>query len=78
MSAMDPNFAVFNGHKNDADKRARAALRRMGATKWLQEVENVERDGNGIMNIFNVPISPATAAYAALAAHFVNGEEDAG
>lgn len=69
--AHDINTAVFNNHVNDADNRARAIMRDF-MPNWLQELEAVERDGNGIMHIFNVKATPATAAYAALVTAFVN------
>lgn len=70
---MTPGFAVFNGHVNDADKRARAALKKM-SPEWFDRLVEIEKEGNGIMHIFNVDIEPATAAYAALVTFIVNGE----
>jgi hypothetical protein len=44
------------------------------APEWLQRLEEIEKEGNGIMSIFNVPIEPATAAYCALVHFIVNRE----
>jgi hypothetical protein len=68
---LAPNWAVFNGHINQADARAREALGHMNP-KWLKRIEKLERDGNGIMVIFHKRHEPATAAYIALVTAFVN------
>lgn len=73
--AMSINFAVFNGHVNDADKRSRALMRAL-MPEWLEAVERIESDGNGIMAIFQVEIEPATAAYTALVTAFVNEDRE--
>jgi hypothetical protein len=71
---MLPFVAVFNGHVNDAHNRAVSALRRMGAEDVAQQIEAAKEIG--IMSIFDERPSFATSAYAALVAHFVNGEVD--
>lgn len=50
---MSPGFAVFNGHVNDADKRARAVMSKR-CPVYLARVEAIEREGNGIMHLFDV------------------------
>lgn len=72
MERMGPQFSVFNGHLNDADKRARKALVDMGRGDWLDEVERVEKDGEGTMAVFSKESTPATAAYIALVTYLVN------
>lgn len=67
---MDGFFSVFNGHINDADKRARAAL----SPQQRAFVERVERDGGGIMEIFDRKPSPALQRYVELVTAFVNEE----
>lgn len=53
-SAVPPFLAVFNGHVNDADKRARDHLARgPQGRRWLQEIERLEAEGKGIMYIFD-------------------------
>jgi hypothetical protein len=69
---LTPNFAVFNGHINDADARARRVLREQGMGQWLSEVETIEHTNGGIMAIFNREPTAATAAYVALVTAFVN------
>lgn len=69
---MGVNFAVFNGHVNNAFDRTRAALEEY-APKWMDRVDELDKEGDGIMHIFNVEIEPATAAYAAVVAFIVNG-----
>jgi hypothetical protein len=69
---MDVRFAVFNGHVNNAFERTRTALEEC-APKWMARVDELDKEGDGIMHIFNVEIEPATAAYAAVVAFIVNG-----
>lgn len=69
---LDPQYSVFNGHVNDADRRARQVLRACGMNAWLLEVEAIEAEEGGIMAIFHCEVTPATAAYAALVTAFVN------
>ena len=72
---MSIPFAVFNGHINDADKRAREVMR-AECPQWLDEVEAIEREGNGIMAIFDAyDPSPAVNRYACLVQDFVNGDD---
>lgn len=75
--AMGLFFAVFNGHKNDADRRARA-LMKVICPKQLETVEALEGIGGGIMAIFNAEPCTATTIYAALVAAYVNEDKPAG
>ncbi len=68
---MNAHFAVFNGHANRADERARALLA-MFDPAALAEVERIERDGGGIMAIFDRPPTRATKLYAETVQGFVN------
>lgn len=76
---MDPLFAVFNGHVNDADKRARAFMAKRCPT-YLARVEALEREGGGIMHLFDVcgpTWGPAAARrYIQLVTGFVNEDCD--
>ena len=72
MERLSPTFAVFNGHSNNADKRARQFLRDNGLSEWADEVDNVERVNNGIMAIFSTAPTAATGAYVALVTLFAN------
>lgn len=73
---MSGGFAVFNGHVNNADQRARQAMRDAGEDRCLAEVEALEREGGGIMHIFNYAGpnwgSKAVQRYVALVTAFVN------
>ena len=62
--------AVFNGHSNDADSRART-LMEVVCPKWLKEVEQLEAEKNGIMGIFDNEPTPAVTAYVMLVNAFV-------
>jgi hypothetical protein len=74
---LDPGFSLFNCHKNDANPRARAIMREF-FPKWLDEVEGIERDRNGIMAIREIdPITPAIACFMALVTYIVNGDTPA-
>jgi hypothetical protein len=66
---MDPGFAVFNQHVNDAGKRALKILESQFPS-FVEEVKKAEEEG--IMVIFNEKPTPATAAYVALVTAFVN------
>ena len=70
---MDVNFSLFNGHKNDADKRARELLRKTHP-KLMDRVEEIEAEQNGIMGVFNVDLEPATMIFVGMVAAFVNEE----
>lgn len=61
---------VFNGHVNDADKRARR-LMEVISPEWLAEVKKKEKAGGGIMAIFQADPTLATMAYAVLVNAFV-------
>lgn len=68
---MDLHFSVFNGHKNDADKRARDLMRSI-APDWLEKVEEIETKGNGIMAIFDQNVSVEVIMYCSIVAAYVN------
>ena len=68
---LGPNWAVFNGHKNNATDRAFALLDQVNPD-YAEEVRALEKKGNGIMHIFQVTPTPATAAFAYLVCAFVN------
>jgi hypothetical protein len=68
---MDLQFSVFNGHVNDADKRARELMKTI-ASDWLEEVEKIEKEGDGIMAIFNTQATLASICYASIVAAYVN------
>jgi len=72
---MDIYFAVFNGYINDADRRARQVMSKE-CPSFLARVEKIERDGRGIMAIFEhkyrFPPDRAVKRYAELVQEFVN------
>ncbi len=74
---MDAFTAVFNGHINNAHRRARDAMGRE-CPGYLAKVLKREKDGNGIMAIFHPPYSKsgkpfrAFTRYAELVRLFVN------
>ena len=68
---LTPQFAVFNGHINDADKRARALLKAI-SPNMLETIEDIEQRHKGIMGIFNEPATEVTAFYVALVTAYVN------
>lgn len=65
-----PTGAVFNGHVNEANDRARC-LMEIVCPNLLNEVEEMEKTGNGIMAIFNSKPTTATMVYAMLVNAFV-------
>ncbi len=80
---MSAGFAVFNGHLNDADKRARRVMREGSARRrrWIATVERIEREGDGIMAIFQRRYCgprdlPAVKEYVRLVTKFVNEDRD--
>lgn len=68
---MDRHFSVFNGHVNDADKKARRMMEQLNPD-YLKRVEELDEQGDGIMNIFNHPPEPATEMYTLLVTAYVN------
>lgn len=74
MSAFD---AVFNGHINNAHRRAYAMMRKECPT-YLAKVKARARLGGGIMAIFSAPTPYPRAywRYAALVQRFVNETAD--
>lgn len=68
---MDLHFSVFNGHVNDANKRARELMRAI-APDWLEKVEEIETKGNGIMAIFDQNVTVEVMMYCSMVAAYVN------
>lgn len=71
---MSAGLALFNMHLNNADQRARQVMIEMGelGKQWLAEIDALEQEGNGIMYILQVPLTPAIASYVSLVTAFVN------
>lgn len=69
---MDFQFSVFNGHINDAHKRAMESLQGENPV-WADEIRAAE--AVGIMGIFDKPPTDATKRYVDLVTEYVN--EDA-
>jgi hypothetical protein len=67
---MGSRGCVFNCHVNDADKRARETLA-ISYPTFLEEVEKIEEEENGIMGIFHREPTQATMAYTILVTAFV-------
>lgn len=65
-----PMGAVFNGHVNKADARARLFMK-VVCPPFLEEVEKIEKEEGGIMGLFNCDPTPATATYIMLVNAFV-------
>ena len=65
-----PRGAVFNNHKNDAHERA-ITLLKVIQLSWAEEIGRLTEKHNGIMGIFQEPITPAIAAYVSLVNAFV-------
>lgn len=65
--------SVFNGHINNANKRAREIMKGI-APDFLKRINQIERKGGGIMAIFdyNPGDEPATMMFASMVAAFVN------
>lgn len=64
-------MAVFNGHVNNADQRARTLMRAI-TPKLLAEVESLEQAEYGIMAIFNHEPTTATSVYSAMVTAYAN------
>ena len=71
---LTPNWAVFNGHVNDASKRALESMDKWAPT-LAEEIRKIEAE-EGIMAIFNTEPTQASASYAALVSHFVNEDRE--
>lgn len=69
---VDVYSAVFNGHVNDANKRAMEVLDKH-FPDLASEIRALDAKHNGIMGIFRMEdeLTPAIAAYAALVTAFV-------
>ena len=74
VTPLTPSFAVFNGHVNDASKKARAILACIAPDK-LKRIEELEKEGGGIMHIFNVKPEEATTAFVWLVTALVNADK---
>ena len=68
---MTIDEAVFNGHINGADKFTRKLMAKV-FPEHLERLKEIEKEGNGIMHIFNVPLEPATTFYAVMVTALVN------
>jgi len=68
---MDPYFALFNNHVNDAGERALAVLDEH-FSEYAEEIRAAEEEG--IMGIMQVDPTFAAVAYVALVTAFVNEE----
>lgn len=71
---LDAFTAVFNRHINNADQRARDVMSDK-CPGYLAKVLKREREGNGIMAIFDPPTSKAFKRYASLVQIYVNGSK---
>ena len=71
---LDGYLSVFNNHVNNADQKARAVMRQL-CPAFLEQVEDIEKEGNGIMAIFQQSPSAATAYYVAMVQYFVNEDK---
>ncbi len=72
---MDITFSVFNGHCNNAEKRAIKLLRKH-YPDWADEIEAAKK--KGIMSVFDQAPTPATAAFTMLVTAFVNEKKRKG
>ena len=68
---LSASESVFNGHINDADKRARQVMKDY-FPEQLKVVEEVEKKGGGIMAIFQQEPLLETMAYVVLVTAFAN------
>lgn len=70
---MDPYFAVFNQHINNAGERAKEKfIKKFGAAAWRTKMAPMYKDG--IMAIFDRPPSVWTQFYVDAVTAFVNEE----
>jgi hypothetical protein len=68
---MDSYFSVFNGHVNNADKRANAEfIAQFGQEAYDNEIKPLRE--KGIMLIFETDPTRLTMAWVALVTAFVN------
>lgn len=70
---MGAQFAVFNGHVNDATKKAKLIMAETMPTA-LEELEKVEEEGGGIMAIFDNDPSQSTLMFVGMVTALVNLE----
>lgn len=74
MAKLDPYFAVFNQHINNAGARALQFLEEHFPSSWAGEIRGYE--AKGIMSLFDTEApTPAIAAYLALVTVFANEGE---
>lgn len=69
---LNPQFAVFNQHLNDAADRALALLDEF-APSIAEDIRKIDK--KGIMSIFDKPPNESTAAYVWLVTAFVNEQK---
>lgn len=70
---MSPTFAVFNLHVNKAREKADREFKRMfGEKKYDRHIARIEREGDGIMHIFNVKPNEYRMAWVAMVTVLVN------
>lgn len=68
---LDPYFAVFNQHINDAGNRAKIAfIKRFSQGEWNEHIQPFE--DKGIMSMFNEKPNKYLLWYAETVAVFVN------
>ncbi len=73
MAKLDPHFALFNLHINNAGERAIKILEEHFPSSWVEKIRTLQ--ASGIMALFDEDPAPATAAYLALVTAFVNESE---
>ena len=72
---MDPGFALFNYHVNDAAEKAKELfIRTFGEEKWQAEIQPFV--DTGVMAILNEPVTFYTGFYVAAVTLIVNGDVD--
>lgn len=72
MAKLDPYFAVFNAHVNNAGERAMKVLEEQ-FPPWAEAISAFK--AKGMMSIFDHELTPPIAAYTALVTAFVNEGE---
>ena len=71
---LDPYFAVFNCHINDARERADKEFKaQFGEEKWKEEIKPLHDEG--IMVIFQAEPTSFVMAWAALCTAYVNEDK---
>ncbi len=67
---LNAGFSVFNNHVNNADVLARRIMKET-CPDFLERIEELEKEGGGIMHIFNCYPEPATSVYVGMIMAFV-------